>query len=302
MRKTGIAAIIVGVMLSLAACTSQKPAEVSASSPVAITPAAAAPATPTPSRPVAQEYQASGPLVVEDQVDVAAQREGVVAKIVADVGTSVHRGDLLVLLDDRQLTADRDAAKAKADGMAADYEHWVADLKLRQSDLSRAEAMWKAQLITQQQLDHDRYSVESGKFFLQRQAKDLDTAKAELRSAELELAKTRIVAPFDGVVARRYVNVGQKVALGDRTVWLTATGPLKVRFTLPQEWVSKVKLGEQVTLAPSFDARERHQARITQVSPVIDPASGTFEIQARVEGAAGELRPGMTVNINVKQP
>ncbi len=246
-------------------------------------------------------YQASGPLVVENQVDVAAQREGVIAKIHADVGTHVHRGQLLAELEDRQLTADRDAAKAKADGMVADYQHWQAELKMRETDLARAEEMWKAQLITRQQLDHDRYSVEGGKFYLQRQQEDLRNTQAALRSAQLELDKTRIVAPFDGVVARRYVRAGQKVAMADRLFWVTATAPLNVRFTLPQEFSGKVRVGDAVQVSPAFNSKEKHSAKVTIVSPVIDPASGTIELQAQVSGEPKELRPGMTVNIFVKQ-
>jgi membrane fusion protein (multidrug efflux system) len=279
----------------LSACSSDQPSTVTAA-------AAAPPPTSAPAPKVerADMYQASGPLVVENQVDVAAQREGVVARILVDVGTRVRKGQLLAQLDNRQLTADRDAAKAKADGEAADYQHWQAELKMRESDLWRAEQMWKAQLITQQQLEHDRYSVESGKFYLQRQVEDLKNVQAALQSAQLELDKTRIVAPFDGVVARRYVREGQKVALNERLFWVTATGPLNVRFTLPQELAGKVKVGDAVQVSALLEASEKHLAKISLVSPVVDPASGTIELQAQVAGEPKELRPGMTVNISVK--
>jgi membrane fusion protein (multidrug efflux system) len=247
-------------------------------------------------------YEASGPLVVENQVDVAAQREGVVAKIMADVGTPVKKGQLLAQLDDRQLAADRDAARAKADGMKADYKHWQAQLKMREADLARSKAMWEAQLITAQQFEHDRYAVESGKFFLQRQEEDLKNAAAALQSTQLELDKTRIVAPFNGVVARRYVRAGQKVALGDRLFWVTATGPLNVRFTVPQELAAKVHHGELVSLLAPGAAGAEHEAKITLISPVVDPSSGAIEVQARVLGPPAELRPGMTVNLRVKTP
>jgi len=288
--------LMMAAVLALAGC--EQKASTAAKPAAATAAAAAAPAASKPER--ADLYQASGPLVVENQVDVAAQREGVVSKILVDVGARVRKGQLLAQLDDRQLTADHDAAKAKADGVQADYQHWEADLKLRQADLSRAEQMWKAQLITAQQLDHERYSMQSGTFFLQRQAEDLKNAAAALKSAQLELDKTRIVAPFDGVVARRYVRAGQKVALSDRLFWVTATGPLNVRFTLPQEFAGKVKVGDKVQVVSPFDARESHPARVTLVSPVVDPASGTIELQAQVVGPAGELRPGMTVTVNVK--
>jgi membrane fusion protein, multidrug efflux system len=270
--------------------------------PMTVSAAAAAPVSTQASAKVERTdmYQASGPLVVENQVDVAAQREGVVAKILVDVGTRVHRGQLLAQLDDRQLTADRNAAKAKADGMAADYQHWQAELNMRKTDLARAEAMWEAQLITKQQLEHDRYSVQGGTFYLQRQQEDMKNALAALQSTQLELEKTRIVAPFDGVVARRYVRQGQKIAMNDRLFWVTATAPLNVRFTLPQEFAGKVKVGDAVQVVPVYEQAARHTAKITLVSPVVDPASGTIELQAQVNGEPKDLRPGMTVNINVK--
>ncbi len=245
-------------------------------------------------------YQASGPLVVENQVDVAAQREGVVARIFADVGTRVHRGQLLAQLDDRQLTAERDAAKAKADGEQADYQHWKAELQMRETDLWRSEEMYKASLITAKQLDHDRYAVEGGKFYLQRQVQDLKNAQAGLEAAEFELDKTRILAPFDGVVARRYVREGQKVALNEKLFWVSATAPLNVKFTLPQELAGKVKVGDAVQVSPAFERQAAHPAKITLVSPVVDPASGMFELQAQVAGDPRDLRPGMTVTVNVK--
>jgi RND family efflux transporter MFP subunit len=291
-----MALLVVLAAIITTSCSSGGPATVSAASAAPI-----ATSAPQPTADRTGFYQASGPLVVENQVDVAAQREGVIAKIHADVGTYVHKGQLLAELEDRQLTADRDAAKAKADGMVADYQHWQAELKMRESDLWRSEEMWKAQVITKQQLEHDRYSVDGGKFYLQRQQEDLRNAQASLRSAQLELDKTRIVTPFDGVVARRYVRVGQKVAMADRLFWVTATAPLNVRFTLPQEFSGRVKVGDAVQVSPSFDAKEKHAAKVTTVSPVIDPASGTIELQAQVAGEPRELRPGMTVNIFVKQ-
>jgi len=274
---------------------SDRPATVSAASAAPV-----ATAQPSAKTQGSEPYQTSGPLVVENQVDVAAQREGVMAKILVDVGVRVHKGQLLAQMDDRQLIADRNAAKAKAHGMAADLQHWHAQLKMLQADLGRAEAMWEAQLITKQQLEHDRYSVQSGTFFLERQTQDLNNAKAALQSSQLELDKTRIIAPFDGVVARRYVRQGQKVAMNDSLFWVTATSPLNVRFTLPQEFAGKVKVGDAIQVVPAYDQAARHTAKITLVSPVVDPASGTIELQAQVAGEPKDLRPGMTVNVKVK--
>jgi len=278
----------------LSACSGSQPnATVAAAAPSAEPAHAAA--------PKAQGYETSGPLVVENQVDVAAQREGVIARVVADVGAPVHRGDLLAEIDNRQLVADNDAAEARVRYAQFQLQHFAAEIKVRQTDLDRDEAMFKAELITAQQVEHSRYAVESQKFEEQREREALKSAQDGLKSLQLELEKTRITAPFDGVVARRYVRAGQKVALNERLFWITAMAPLNVRFTVPQEFSGKLHRGDEISVASAASPEQRHPAHITSISPVVDPASGTLEVQAQVAAGSRDLVPGMTVNIRVSQ-
>lgn len=264
---------------------------------------AAAPAKTEPPKPASTKaYTTTGPLVVENQVDVAAQREGVVAKLMADVGTSVHKGDALGELDNRQLQADIDGAESRVRSAQFQMEHFSAEIKVKETDLARDEAMFKADLITAQQVEHSRYAVQSEKFEEQREREYLKGAQDTLKSLQLEYEKTRILAPFDGVVARRYVRVGQKVALNDRLFWVTAMAPLNVRFTVPQEFTGKLHNGDEVSVASAANPEQSHVAHVTSISPVVDPASGTLEVQAQVLGKSGDLVPGMTVNIRVNQP
>src|SRR5262249_51985005 len=101
---------------------------------------------------------------------------------------------------------------------------------------------------------------------------------------------------------RRYVREGQSVAKGDRLFWVTAEGPLRVRFTLPEKFIGRLKKGQQIALtAPDLPA-EKHDVKIIEISPVVDPSSGTIEVLAELTGARGELRPGMTVAVHVPSP
>ena len=286
--------------LCVTGCSSGQPVNAAARS-TAVTPAAAATTAEARTERV-DVYQASGPLVVENQLDVAAQREGVVAKILVDVGASVHKGQLLAQMDDRQLAAQHEATVAKAAAVEQDARNWETEIKLVETDLARDEQLYKYQLITQQQLEHSRYKLIGATQQREREVQNTNEARATAKALQLELEKTRIVAPFDGVVARRYVRTGQKVALGDRLFWVTATSPLTVRFTLPQELISKVKAGELLTLSSPESTGPDHRAKVTLVSPVVDPSSGTIEVQAQVVGEPGELRPGMTVSIRLKHP
>ena len=266
------------------------------------TPAVAAKPAPAPTATPAKDenFVASGPIVVENQVDVQSQRDGVVAKVNVDAGTKVSKGQLLATLDDRQISADKDAADAKVRSSIADLKGWEGEVKVLQADRERAEKMWEAQLITKQDLEHARYKVEADEFEVERARENLKSAEATAKALALELGKTRIQAPFGGVVARRYVRAGEHVAVGDRLFWVTAVGPLRVKFTLPERFVGQVKKGDEVRVTAGD--QQKHTAKVLQVSPVVDPSSGTIEVLAEVEGAAPELRPGMTASIRVKQP
>ena len=280
----------------LAGCSSDATPD-KATAKAVVTPAAAAPAPN-----VDDDIVASGPLIVENQVEVESQREGMVAKVLADTGTFVKSGQLLGMLDDRQALADRDGAAAKVKSLEYDVKGWEYETKVLQSDLDRAEQMWKANLITKEALDHARYKVESDKYETERYKANLESARQELRAAELELGKTRIIAPFAGVVGRRYVRMGDKVTVGEKLFWVTATSPLRVRFTLPEKYLLKVHKGDMLTVNIPDAPEVKHAAKIVLVSPVVDPASGTIEVGAEVMPPLGDLKPGMSANIRLVQP
>lgn len=292
-KRLAFTVLLATCLTAWVGCESSRPGPAQASSPKPVT-LPAAPPSPT--------FVASGPLVVENQVDVAAQRDGVVAKIAVDAGTPVRKGQLLGMLDDRQIAADKDAADAKVRSTQADLQGWEGEVKVLQTDRERAEKMWEAQLITKQDLDHARYKVEADQYEVERARENLKNAQATALSLALELEKTHILAPFDGVVARRYVRVGQRVAAGDRLFWVTAVAPLRIRFTLPERFVGRIKAGDQLTVTAAADRQQEHQAKVLQVSPVVDPSSGTIEVLAEITGAAGDLRPGMTANVQIPNP
>jgi len=214
----------------------------------------------------------------------------------------VKVGQLLAVLDDRQVASDLEAARAKTRSIEADLNNWKAEAEVLHADYVRAQKMWDAQLITKEQLDHAKYKVESDRWDVRRVEELLTSARATERSLELELEKTHIRAPFDGLVARRYVRVGQKVAIGDRIFWVTATSPLRVKFTLPERFVNTMKKGQELTVTTPGAPELAQKAKVIEVSPIVDPASATIEVLAELMNPAKELRPGMTVNLRIDNP
>jgi RND family efflux transporter MFP subunit len=281
----------------LAGCGDQK-TDASTAQPPSAT--AASPAPSASAAPISpDEILVTGPLIVEHQVDVTAQRDGVVAKVFADAGARAGTGTLLARLDDRQLTANLEAARAKTRGIADDLKNWEAEAQVLEADYVRAQRLYDEKLIADEQLQHAKYKAESDQWDIRRVQEQLNTAKQEEHSQELELEKTRIMAPFGGLVARRYIREGQSVSKGDRLFWVTAEGPLRVRFTLPEKFIGHVKRGQHMPLTSLDLPDQKFAATIVEVSPVVDPSSGTIELLAELAGSRGDLRPGMTVAVHV---
>jgi membrane fusion protein, multidrug efflux system len=253
-------------------------------------------------QPPPTDYIASGPIVVEDQVDLAVQRDGVVAEVFVETGAPVKKGQLLAKLDDRQLTADRDAAVAKARRTEADLKNWEATLKVAQTERDRSEQLWAAHVIAKTQEEKAQFQYDATEFEVERQREDMKYAQATLKSLDLELEKTRITAPFDGVVARRYLHVGQEVAKNDRLFWISAVQPLRVKFALPEAYLGRVRKGTDLIVVTSATPGEVHPARVVFVSPVVDPSSDTIDVTAELQGRSTNLRPGMTANIRLRNP
>lgn len=294
MKRHIIAVVLLALgLLISSACSVQTPDRVSAATAPA---PVVTPAVPDP--PIAEKpFTVSGPLVVEHQLDLLAQREGIVAKLNSDVGARVNAGDVLAQLDDRQLSADLEAARSKTLSTEAGLNSWKAEAKVLDADYERAKKLWDSQLIPLEQFEHAKYKAEEEHYEVQRVAQMLVTDKANQQSLELEVEKTRIRAPFSGVVARRYVREGQQVARGDRLFWITGDGPLRMRFTMPERYIGRVKRGQELPLTTPDLPGQSYKTRVLEVSPVVDPASSTFEVMVELQGSRGDLRPGMDANI-----
>lgn len=241
----------------------------------------------------------TGPVTMEQQLDVVAQRPGVISSLDADVDTDVRSGQLLARLDDRQLADDRSAAEYKAKSLEADLKNWEAEVEVRQADLRRAEELRKDGINTQEALDHAKYDLTATQYEVERQRGEMESAQAALRALDMEMEKTRIVAPFDGEVSQRYVRKGQYLHIGDRLFQVTGNSPLEVRFTLPAREGAVLRRGSLVTVSATPDFQVTAPAAVTHLSPVVDPGSGTIEVTAVLSRKMPGLLPGMVATVRV---
>src|SRR5258708_6160314 len=183
----------------------------------------------TASDPWNAALSVSGPIIVEHQVDLTAQRDGLIQKIYVDAPARVKAGALLAELDGRQIQANLAAGRAKKRSIEADLKKWGGEGEGLKGDYGGQKKLFSLGLTSQEQLEHAKYKAESDQWDILRVKETLNTAKEEEHSLEIEMEKTKLTAPFNGLIARRYVREGQNVTKGERLFWVTAEAPLLMR-------------------------------------------------------------------------
>ena len=264
-----------------------------ASSPAAAPKPVAAQSAPEPAGPL----EILSVLSVEHEVDVLAQRDGVVVEIHQDQGSTVKRGALLAQMDDRELVAQLDRARADLASAESNVKYNEAEVQARQAALRRATEMRRQGLNSDADLEEAEFRAKGAAFDLEAWKSVVERNQANLRVLGLELEKTQIRAPFDGAVIRRYVQRGQNVLKDEKVFRVGEMHPLRVRFLVPESQGRAPRVGDAVELKLASDGEQAYKARIEKVSPTVDPASGSYEVSAQMDGAPPGLRPGMAVRI-----
>lgn len=217
-------------------------------------------------------FTAASNLMVDQEVTVTTRVNGVVESIEADRGESVKKGQPLATLDQREFRLDLRAAEET--------------LNVSRADLKRYEELSKLKLCSQAEFEQKRTRYE--------------LAHVEFERAQLIIDRSVVRAPFDGLVVDRFVRVGEKVLLDEHKPLfrVMALEPLLARAYLPAVALGSVKVGDEVPIVATDFPEARSSGRVTFVSPVVDPASGTVQVIVKVQQDVRKvMRPGLAVKL-----
>jgi membrane fusion protein (multidrug efflux system) len=223
--------------------------------------------------------EATGQLVAPSQAAVAAQVGGQVTRVARDEGAAVAADELVIEIDPerRQLeAASARAMLAQAAAQAAEAER----------DLGRIEKLHAQGVAADAKLDQVRTALRAA-------LSARDSLQAQLGMAERSVRDSSVTAPFAGLVARRYVSEGEFVAPGQKLFDLVALDPIEVEFHLPERDSSRVAVGAPVAVRVAPFPDEVFEAKVTVVSPTIDPSTRTLRVKAELANPDGRLRPGL---------
>ena len=222
----------------------------------------------------APRLSAVGSMSAAQGAVVSTELGGTVGEIRFENGAQAKKGDVLVRLDVSQEEALLRSAEAEAE--------------LARTDLERARDLVSKKVISKAEID----AAES-KF------NRLNAIVDQMRS---NIAKKTIVAPFDGELGIRQVNVGQMINAGQQVVALTSLDRVYVDFALPEQNVSKLTKDLEVSVrADALPGRE-FKGKLTAINSMVDPITRNVPLQATLENPDHALRPGMFAKVDVMLP
>ena len=211
------------------------------------------------------DTQAVGTVRSRQGVMLRPEVSGRIAKLSFSDGQRVRRSQLLVQLDDSLQRAQLQQAEAQA--------------SIARTNLQRNQDLLAQNFISKSAVD------QSGS--------NLEVAEAQVALAKAQLARMQIVAPFDGVVGLRMVNVGDYVKDGADLVNIEDLSSVWVDFRLPERFIARLKPGQGVQVTLDALPGRKYTGRIEALDSQLDANGRSVLVRAKLANAGGELRAGM---------
>ncbi len=276
---------------------------------------------------VTRSVEVVGTLAAVDEVTVSSEADGIVSKILHDLGDRVRSGDVMVELDrekaEYNLEQQRAAlARALAQYGAPDPQHLPpqektpdvqkanADLAQAKQSFDRANQLFKRTLVPQQTLDDAATALQSKQASYDsslQNAKNLQAsiaaADAAMKLADRQLRDTYIRAPFDGYVQRRFVNLGQLVKGSGTPVPVMSVvriDPLRVTGEIPEKMVPWIAVGQPVEIHVDAYPDKAIAGKMSRISPAVNSATRAFPFEALVPNDGALLKPGTFARLSVR--
>ncbi len=220
---------------------------------------------------VAAFYSGTTTIESDEQAVVVSQITGVVLEIKAEEGQFVEAGQLLV--------------RVEPDRYRLEVERNQAALKRLETDYQRKKELFDRQLVSAE--DFERVSAE------------YEAQKAQVELARLDLRYTDIRAPISGYVSERMVRVGNLVELHQPVYRITSYDPLLAVLHVPERELGILRNGLEVTVRLDAFPEQQFTGEVIRISPVIDPATGTFRVTAQVKDPGKMVKPGLFGRVEI---
>jgi RND family efflux transporter MFP subunit len=241
-----------------------------------------------------------------EAANIYARASGYITQRNVDIGSRVKAGDLLAAITAPELDHQIAQAEASLAQAKASRRQTKANRELARVTWGRDSVLVKQGWATQQQGDTDRLG-----YAAQQQAKHANDAAIQSQEAQLlvlrqQKAYQQVVAPFDGIVTQRNIDVGSLVQAdatsGTFMFALTQSDVMRIRLYVPQDAAIGVKPGVDAVVRVPEIPDHTFPGKVARIANALDPATRTLMTEIDVLNPDGELSPGTYCAVELKVP
>ncbi len=228
-----------------------------------------------------QSVAFTGEVVARLQTNLSFRIGGQIKNRFVDVGDKVTAGQLLASLDPEEQKADLEAAQANVRAAQA-------QVKLAQSGLDRQRALFEQGVLTRQDYEKAETAMRTAQG-------SLDAATAQRETAESIVSYTELRAPSDGVITSRIAESGQVAQAAQPMFTIADNGPRDAVFNVYESLFFQKPERTDISISLVADPAIKTTGQVREVSPTIDPATGTVRVKVAMDRTPAEMMLGASV-------
>ena len=219
-------------------------------------------------------------------VDIVSEASGKVIKINKELGSQVGKNEILAIIDD--IVAKSNFEQAKAQVLTTENNLKIAQLNF-ESDIQ----LFKTGDISKLQYDNSELTVKTA------EANHL-ASKANKKFMEKQFQDTRIKSPINGIVSRKFIELGAMVNPSMPVYRVVDLNMLKLEIGVPQSFISNVNVGDEAEVIVPALRKNIYTGNVKYISPQADEATGAFKTEIHVSNTADKkIKAGMSSKVNL---
>ncbi|MCI6101900.1 MAG: efflux RND transporter periplasmic adaptor subunit [Prevotella sp.] len=248
---------------------------------------------------------ATGSVEPVDTVAVGTQVSGIIDKIYVDFNSTVKKGQVLAVLDTKNLTSTLNSAKANLQSAQANLQSANAALGYQRANYNRYKALYQKGLISANDFESARLSYRQAEEQVAMMKESVVAAQESVRTAQTNLGYATIVSPIDGTIINKYVAEGQTVAASFSTPELFGVArdlkKMQVLADVDEADIGDVRPGESVIFTVDAYPDDTFQGTVQQVRLGGSTSNNvvTYKVVISTSNADLKLKPGMTANVTI---
>lgn len=260
---------------------------------------------------IADLVEASGPINPVNTTQIGALVSGEILKIYVDYNSEVKKGDLMAVIDQTQILASLEEAKASLSSAKESLASATKAYDLAKLNYQRYQELYKKEYVSRVTLEEYELAYVNAKSSLNAAQANVVRAQSNVDTAEKNLSNTQIVSPIDGVVLTRKVNEGQTITAGFSTPELFVVAQdltkMQIEAKVSEADIVKIQPGQRATFTLDGYMGEKFEGKVRQVrTNYVDTSSSSnsssstsYTVIVDVDNADLRLKPGMTATMTI---